>query len=1480
MITRRDFGKLGVAAAALISSAEMISQSQLLPGTAESDSPRRVGKRHHGTYWGHGFEKIDLLSGNLCFALPLLRPHSRGVSAVVVLSYNSQLSLGDTSGTKWIGIDSGFGFGWRLGIAAIVPQLKDGAISGYTYVDGHGSEYVLTQNGKIWVSLQSQYLTWDPALAVLRFASGKTYKFGCTSCRGEADAGSLYPTVIEDSNGNQILVQYEPGITCSTANSSSRLSSISDARSVFSSDKAQVYLFTYSKGRSPRLLSISANVPSLENYSFLYTEQSLSSPYADGGANRGGVQTLTSIVSASERTSTYSYNSFGEMTKSISGDGGILAWEYVTARFANGMQVREVSARNAQASADSAQQRHVFSRDTPQGNIHTNVSLTEHNQISKRVWNFNSDSSSTDCGLLSSITSYSGAKSLRQDAMSWSRTDLGAPYVGLHSKILDPGSSGHQVSRVSMSRDAYGNLLTYTLFDYGNPNTPEKVVRHTYLNSESYLERHILNRPRTKTIADRQGSIAIIESRYDTTQLIDCEGLSHHDSAKYPAIHTVRGNRTEQVVGGVSHAITYDLTGTVRSVQGGSGSDVLYTMAPGTNNTLVGSVAPNGNASLSNSITYSESGLPESFTGPNGSTVSYKRDQFGRVKSIAAATGAISNVEYSLNPTTTVSSFSDRWTKQTRDGFGRVVKTEHGDATGTLTVLDFEFSPVPHASIGKVTKVSLPHAQSDEPVWIQRDYDDLGRLQRHEGTTGSKTIEHSGNITVVKDVAGRWKKLVHNAQGKIVKVSLPAPDGGPDQETEYRYDTVGKLSAVIMPRTKGVQRRKFTYDAGGRPILRQHAESGTQRLTYGSDGLLALKVDAKGQRQVYTRDSLKRITDIKRYDAKGVLQPNETVSYFYDTNPFDSDFSLNAAGRLTATRWGSVDVLPGLLTEMYSYTPSGQVAAQRLRINRGRNDIDLQMICTYDDESRLSNLNYPAGGPSLRHTYDSLGKLVGLDTSDAQVVKDVSYDATGNLLGLKLLASRDGRYMDESRSYDSRSRLTELRTGSSEGDLNDRRIPRIDLRYQYRDTDGLLQAETDQEAGVTTKYDYDTQKRLASAQSSDLSWGLAFKYDGFNNRVSQSVVQGSAFENELQHDPATNWMLNDSTTYDANGNVISLPYLELEYDTLNRLKHLRSSTDLPENYAYDPRNLRIWVKTAKWGEQLYFYAGNKVLALYKLTTTGSGDLLATFMSANIYFGNRIVKSRGNAVVIDRLGATRAWSDKDGTKVTKYLPFGEELQKTSDDLPKFGGYQRSESNLDYAQNRYYASSLGRFLTPDPYEGSASASNPNSWNRYAFVKNDPMNRIDPNGLNDTILQQGHVYEVPNGNGATVEVTGEGAGTEYLPDGTSQSVSIADYNSATSVTELVTVVNADGSLDSFDVAVTGTPTMSEQDQAIYNLSVDINQDTAPWVTFGCNVGMGVGLAGAGLFFLPEAVSAAAVAGTLGYAAGSTVITMAVCP
>jgi RHS repeat-associated protein len=81
--------------------------------------------------------------------------------------------------------------------------------------------------------------------------------------------------------------------------------------------------------------------------------------------------------------------------------------------------------------------------------------------------------------------------------------------------------------------------------------------------------------------------------------------------------------------------------------------------------------------------------------------------------------------------------------------------------------------------------------------------------------------------------------------------------------------------------------------------------------------------------------------------------------------------------------------------------------------------------------------------------------------------------------------------------------------------------------------------------------------------------------------------------------------------------------------------------------------------------------------------------------------------------------------------TSYLPYGEELSATTNDVIKFATYTRdSSTGLDYADQRFYTSQFGRFMSADRYTGM-SAIDSGSWNKYSYTENDPVNYYDPSG-----------------------------------------------------------------------------------------------------------------------------------------------------
>jgi RHS repeat-associated protein len=111
---------------------------------------------------------------------------------------------------------------------------------------------------------------------------------------------------------------------------------------------------------------------------------------------------------------------------------------------------------------------------------------------------------------------------------------------------------------------------------------------------------------------------------------------------------------------------------------------------------------------------------------------------------------------------------------------------------------------------------------------------------------------------------------------------------------------------------------------------------------------------------------------------------------------------------------------------------------------------------------------------------------------------------------------------------------------------------------------------------------------------------------------------------------------------------------------------------------------------------------------------------------------------------DHLGSPRINTDRDGNVTSRhdYYPFGEEIltaertthpNYTPDSVRKqFTGYERDgETGLDFAQARFFNSSMGRFSSPDLFSNDTINSDPQSWNLYVYARNNPLNVVDPTG-----------------------------------------------------------------------------------------------------------------------------------------------------
>ena len=166
----------------------------------------------------------------------------------------------------------------------------------------------------------------------------------------------------------------------------------------------------------------------------------------------------------------------------------------------------------------------------------------------------------------------------------------------------------------------------------------------------------------------------------------------------------------------------------------------------------------------------------------------------------------------------------------------------------------------------------------------------------------------------------------------------------------------------------------------------------------------------------------------------------------------------------------------------------------------------------------------------------------------------------------------------------------------------------------------------------------------------------------------------------------------------------------------------------------------------------YFYDGNgnRVKKVTDAETTifvydGLGKLVAEYSTATPPASPTI-----NYTATDTLGSPRVITNGSGQVVSRrdFMPFGEELfadgtyrttaakySTTGFDAvrQRFTGYQRdAETNLDFAEASYYQNAHGRFTAVDPLLASGKSADPQTFNRYVYVMNNPLILVDPTGL----------------------------------------------------------------------------------------------------------------------------------------------------
>ncbi len=562
--------------------------------------------------------------------------------------------------------------------------------------------------------------------------------------------------------------------------------------------------------------------------------------------------------------------------------------------------------------------------------------------------------------------------------------------------------------------------------------------------------------------------------------------------------------------------------------------------------------------------------------------------------------------------------------------------------------------------------------------------------------------------------------------------------------TTYTYDVLGNLTGV----TQGAQTRSWQYDGLSRLTREITAEAGTVNISYvAASGALcsgnpsnpcsriAPAPNQTGTATVtttYTYNTANQLTQKTHSDTTG------TESYCYGSGCGGGSGTTFMIGRLATMTDPSG-------SEAYSYDQIGRVT----KVVKTIGSTPYTMQYAYNAGDQLTSVTYPSGRV-VGYNYDSVGHLCQVATSVSGgcnstapylTLPSGSYDAAG-----RPLSATYGNGVVATAAYSPlTSELTSIRYAKGS-------TPLFGLIYYYQQqstkcptgnpvgNNGQIQCIFDfVQPSRSVSYTYDQLERLSTATTagggSYAAWGIAETYDRYGNRATQSVTAGSAPAPSFTINPVNNQIT--SFTYDAAGNVISEPSpLSASYTYDGE----ECNTGFAGNgnsatYLCDGNHLRVQ-KVANGVPTVSVRSGGQVIAEYDngvAVNSPTREYLYGHNLLAIVTGS--ISGSGGTIIYqhrDHL-SPRLYTDVNGNDVGEQgtFAFGESWYSNSQTSQWiFTSYERDqESGNDYALARSYASNQGRFLAPDPLEGAVG--DPQSWNRYAYVENDPIDLSDPSG-----------------------------------------------------------------------------------------------------------------------------------------------------
>ena len=267
-------------------------------------------------------------------------------------------------------------------------------------------------------------------------------------------------------------------------------------------------------------------------------------------------------------------------------------------------------------------------------------------------------------------------------------------------------------------------------------------------------------------------------------------------------------------------------------------------------------------------------------------------------------------------------------------------------------------------------------------------------------------------------------------------------------------------------------------------------------------------------------------------------------------------------------------------------------------------------------------------------------------------------------------------------------------------------------------------------------YSYDPFNRLTGSNENSSTVIYAYAYDRFGNRWTQQPTTGTGASSSLGFDANNRIVSGFGVSYDAAGNVMNDGSHTYFYDAEDHIIQvggtLGTCSSATACYTYDSEGRRANKTTGGTSVDYVYDLGDHEISEFNSS--------AGLNRGEIYAGSRHLGTYESGLTYfsyaDWLGTERVRAAYSGgtPETCTSLPFGDWLTCSGTDVSPmhFTGKERdSESNLDNFGARYDSSQMGRFMSPDDPFADQHTDDPQSWNLYSYVRNNPLTFNDPDG-----------------------------------------------------------------------------------------------------------------------------------------------------